>query len=211
MASDNQSGSKIELFDSTLTVPSDSENYSANNDTSPPPSSSSSPLVLYKPTPTTLWTVMRGAAINLILPFVNGLMLGFGELFAHEAAFRLGWSNTKVNNQSYSFLSLLALLIMLMYNLSKGLPCVSTVSIYFSGRGSSTTTSAAAATATTATTTTTSAIREERFCQSGLLCEPIFIMNLCTIWDCFVYRRQYSPVQYRIKKNISRGFSHGRR
>jgi hypothetical protein len=39
---------------------------------------------------------MRGAAINLLLPFVNGLMLGFGELFAHEAAFRLGWGKTKV-------------------------------------------------------------------------------------------------------------------
>jgi hypothetical protein len=30
------------------------------------------------------------------LPFINGLMLGFGELFAHEAAFRLGWGGTKV-------------------------------------------------------------------------------------------------------------------
>jgi hypothetical protein len=32
----------------------------------------------------------------LLLPFINGLMLGFGELFAHEAAFRLGWTSTKV-------------------------------------------------------------------------------------------------------------------
>jgi hypothetical protein len=30
------------------------------------------------------------------LPFVNGLMLGFGELFAHEAAWRMGWGGTKV-------------------------------------------------------------------------------------------------------------------
>lgn len=27
-------------------------------------------------------------AINLILPFVNGLMLGFGELLAHEICWR---------------------------------------------------------------------------------------------------------------------------
>ena len=52
-------------------------------------------MILY--TPPTIWGLLRGAAINLLLPFVNGLMLGFGELFAHEAAFRLGWSGTKVN------------------------------------------------------------------------------------------------------------------
>lgn len=94
MASDAP-GSRVELYDSALTVPSDSENYSANNESpSSPPSTSSSPMILYKPP--TVWGLIRGAAINLLLPFVNGLMLGFGELFAHEAAFRLGWSNTKV-------------------------------------------------------------------------------------------------------------------
>jgi len=51
-------------------------------------------MILYQPP--TLWGLFRGAAINLFLPFVNGLMLGFGELFAHELAFRLGWSATKV-------------------------------------------------------------------------------------------------------------------
>ena len=51
-------------------------------------------MILYSPP--TLWSLLRGAAINLLLPFVNGLMLGFGELLAHEAAFRLGWSGTKV-------------------------------------------------------------------------------------------------------------------
>lgn len=95
MASDDHSGSKGELYDSGVTVPSDSENYSANNElSSSVHSTSSSPLILYKPP--TFWSVLRGAAINLFLPFINGLMLGFGELFAHEAAFRLGWSNTKV-------------------------------------------------------------------------------------------------------------------
>ncbi|KAJ9319674.1 hypothetical protein DTO271D3_443 [Paecilomyces variotii] len=95
MASDDNGSSRVELYESGLTVPSDSENYSANHElSSSPPSTSSSPLILYKPP--TLWSILRGAAINLVLPFVNGLMLGFGELFAHEAAFRLGWSGTKI-------------------------------------------------------------------------------------------------------------------
>ena len=51
-------------------------------------------MILYSPP--TIWSLLRGAAINLLLPFVNGLMLGFGELLAHETAFRLGWSGTKV-------------------------------------------------------------------------------------------------------------------
>ncbi|KAL4903461.1 hypothetical protein BDW74DRAFT_179876 [Aspergillus multicolor] len=87
------SNSTPALYESGITIPSDSENYSANHDSSS--ASSDSPLILYKPS-TTLWSILRGAAINLFLPFVNGLMLGFGELFAHEAAFRLGWSGTKI-------------------------------------------------------------------------------------------------------------------
>jgi hypothetical protein len=79
------------LTESGITIPSDSENY---NHDSPSPASSSSPLILYSPP--SLWGLVRGAAINLLLPFVNGLMLGFGELVANEAAFRLGWSGTKV-------------------------------------------------------------------------------------------------------------------
>lgn len=99
MASESQASSKIELYDSSMTVPSDSENYSANNEASQSSASTtSSPLILYKPP--TVWSILRGAAINLILPFVNGLMLGFGELFAHEAAYRLGWSGTKVRVQT---------------------------------------------------------------------------------------------------------------
>ncbi|KAF1847970.1 TOM13-domain-containing protein [Cucurbitaria berberidis CBS 394.84] len=84
------------LTESGITIPSDSENYDGNNEhsPSPPPSSSSSPLILYKPP--TIWGLLRGAAINLLLPFINGLMLGFGELVANEAAYRLGWSGTKI-------------------------------------------------------------------------------------------------------------------
>lgn len=81
--------------ESGIAMNSDSENQSDNNgrSTSPPPSSTS-PLILYSPP--TVWGLLRGAAINLLLPFINGLMLGFGELIAHEFAFRLGWSGTKV-------------------------------------------------------------------------------------------------------------------
>ncbi|MCJ1392762.1 Mitochondrial inner membrane protein oxa1 [Xylographa bjoerkii] len=87
-----------DLAESSLTIQSDSENYDANNELSPsPPSSSSSPIIVYSPP--TIWSLLRGAAINVLLPFINGLMLGFGELFAHEAAFRLGWSGTKLSSQ----------------------------------------------------------------------------------------------------------------
>ncbi|KAI9802356.1 MAG: Mitochondrial inner membrane protein oxa1 [Piccolia ochrophora] len=92
------------LSDSGVTIPSDTESYNArtdsndNNDLSlSPPSSSSSPLILYSPP--TIWGLLRGAAINLFLPFVNGLMLGFGELLAHEAAFQLGWGGTRFSHQ----------------------------------------------------------------------------------------------------------------
>jgi hypothetical protein len=82
------------LAESGVTIRSDSEQYSAGEELSTSPPSSSSPIILYQPP--TLWSFIRGAAINLLLPFVNGMMLGFGELFAHEAAFRLGWGGTKV-------------------------------------------------------------------------------------------------------------------
>ncbi len=108
MASDaaSASASAAELYDSAMTVPSDSENYSANHEmSSSVPSTASSLVMLYKPP--SVWGLLRGAAINLFLPFVNGLMLGFGELFAHEAAFRLGWSNTKVRGILYELISIL--------------------------------------------------------------------------------------------------------
>ena len=101
---DPPSRHKPDLTESTATIPSDSEKYSSSqHDLSPSPEPSpeispqerTSPLILYSPP--TFWSLLRGAAINLLLPFVNGLMLGFGELLAHEAAFRLGWSNTKVS------------------------------------------------------------------------------------------------------------------
>lgn len=100
--------SQPNLSSSFATLPSDSENYSASAsphspDAPPSDSSTSSPLILYKPP--TLWGLLRGAAINLLLPFVNGLMLGFGELVANEAAYRLGWSGTKVRLQVSFFLS----------------------------------------------------------------------------------------------------------
>ncbi|KAK7420827.1 hypothetical protein QQZ08_010227 [Neonectria magnoliae] len=81
------------LSESGVTIRSDSEMYSGAEELSSPPSSNS-PIILYKPP--TVWSLVRGAAINLLLPFINGMMLGFGELFAHEAAFRLGWGGTKV-------------------------------------------------------------------------------------------------------------------
>lgn len=84
------------LAESGLTMHSDSEQYSAGEE------STNSPVILYKPP--TVWGLIRGAAINLVLPFINGMMLGFGELFAHEAAFKLGWGGTKVRKPSSRYI-----------------------------------------------------------------------------------------------------------
>ena len=92
------------MAESGVTMHSDSEQYSGAEEdlqtTDDVPSSTSSqgddrPIILYRPP--TLWSLFRGATINLFLPFVNGMMMGFGELFAHEFAFRLGWSGTRVS------------------------------------------------------------------------------------------------------------------
>lgn len=40
--------------------------------------------------PTLVW-ILRSTAVNLILPFVNGVMLGFGEILANELVFKFGW------------------------------------------------------------------------------------------------------------------------
>lgn len=45
----------------------------------------------------TFWGLLRGAAVNLLIPFLNGMMLGFGELFAYGFASRYGWSWTTVS------------------------------------------------------------------------------------------------------------------
>ncbi|KZZ87075.1 Outer membrane protein, MIM1/TOM13, mitochondrial [Ascosphaera apis ARSEF 7405] len=78
---------------------SDSENYDirADGDGEAPhhmTESSEGSVVPYQQSSS--WNILRRCLINLFLPFVNGLMLGFGELFAHEAAYRIGWSNTKI-------------------------------------------------------------------------------------------------------------------
>uniref|UniRef100_A0A060T548 ARAD1C09064p n=1 Tax=Blastobotrys adeninivorans TaxID=409370 RepID=A0A060T548_BLAAD len=45
---------------------------------------------------TDLVSVIASWAINLALPFINGMMLGFGEIFAHELGFRWGWAGARV-------------------------------------------------------------------------------------------------------------------
>ena len=54
--------------------------------------SQSESLVVIKPsTHTKLIQFARSCVIDLLLPFINGLMLGFGELVAHEVAWRYNW------------------------------------------------------------------------------------------------------------------------
>lgn len=40
---------------------------------------------------------LASLSINLVLPFINGLMLGFGELIAHEVGFRYNWFGANVS------------------------------------------------------------------------------------------------------------------
>ncbi|KAF9583461.1 Mitochondrial inner membrane protein oxa1 [Lunasporangiospora selenospora] len=42
---------------------------------------------------TILWFA-KATAINFVLPFINGVFLGFGEICAHELTFRWGWTNS---------------------------------------------------------------------------------------------------------------------
>lgn len=43
-----------------------------------------------------IWSIFKKGAINLILPFINGIMLGFGEIFAHEVGFKYGFIGARV-------------------------------------------------------------------------------------------------------------------
>lgn len=105
--SEEESSPPQDLSASGITIPSDSEAFSSLSQpsTSPPQSSVNNTkhddgsheqkVVIYsRPT---FWTLLRGAAINLLLPFVNGMMLGLGELLAHEIAFRWGWGTMQVS------------------------------------------------------------------------------------------------------------------
>ncbi|KAI5962660.1 uncharacterized protein KGF55_003736 [Candida pseudojiufengensis] len=40
--------------------------------------------------------ILKKSSINIILPFINGMMLGFGEILAHEIGFRYNWIGAKV-------------------------------------------------------------------------------------------------------------------
>ena len=40
---------------------------------------------------------IKSCSINLFLPFINGLMLGFGELVAHEISWRNNWFSRTFN------------------------------------------------------------------------------------------------------------------
>ncbi|KAI5300430.1 hypothetical protein KEM56_002471 [Ascosphaera pollenicola] len=75
-------------------ISSDSENYDIRGDGDARSNASERSVVPYQRSSS--WDILRRCMINLFLPFVNGLMLGFGELFAHEVAFRIGWSHTKI-------------------------------------------------------------------------------------------------------------------
>jgi hypothetical protein len=44
-----------------------------------------------------LGSLLASLSINLLLPFINGLMLGFGEIIAHEIGFHYNWFGANVS------------------------------------------------------------------------------------------------------------------
>ncbi|KAK9247628.1 outer membrane protein TOM13-domain-containing protein [Lipomyces tetrasporus] len=57
-----------------------------------------------KPTSRSLWksastylSILRFSAINLLFPFINGVMLGFGEIVANEIGIRWGFIGAEVH------------------------------------------------------------------------------------------------------------------
>ena len=79
---------QAESYGEEVSYPSDAPSSEESSN------SSASIITFYKPP--TILSLLRSTAINLILPFINGVMLGFGEIFAHELAFRWGWRGAKV-------------------------------------------------------------------------------------------------------------------
>lgn len=46
--------------------------------------------------PLNMWSIICKGAVNFFLPFINGMMLGFGEILAHEIGFRYGYVGARV-------------------------------------------------------------------------------------------------------------------
>jgi len=44
--------------------------------------------------------VLKRLSINLFIPFINGIMLGFGEIIAHEVGLLFGWRTANVVDPS---------------------------------------------------------------------------------------------------------------
>lgn len=44
----------------------------------------------------TFFSFLAKCGVNLVLPFINGVMLGFGEIFAHEFAYKHHWIGARV-------------------------------------------------------------------------------------------------------------------
>ncbi len=66
------------------------------DDEIPPAPEYLSLTVILKENSSVILKYLSRTAINLILPFINGMMLGFGEILAHEIGFRFNWSGSKV-------------------------------------------------------------------------------------------------------------------
>lgn len=70
----------------------DQEEYSSDSD-----ESKVSSLDMLTSFRSAMWQTFTKSAINLVLPFINGMMLGFGEIVAHEIGFKYNWVGARVS------------------------------------------------------------------------------------------------------------------
>ena len=74
-------------------TPSPSQNRPAPSQPAPPPTATLAVFDSTLSTRTRLKALFSSFAINMLLPFINGVMLGFGEIFAKNVI--LGWLGWK--------------------------------------------------------------------------------------------------------------------
>ncbi|KAK9469658.1 outer membrane protein TOM13-domain-containing protein [Lipomyces arxii] len=87
------SGSSSESDDESVEAGSEDDRQSVNSFGS----RISEPGITLRYAGGTLWRLFKFSAINLMMPFINGMMLGFGEILANEIGIRWGYFGAEVH------------------------------------------------------------------------------------------------------------------
>ncbi|KAK9377779.1 outer membrane protein TOM13-domain-containing protein [Lipomyces chichibuensis] len=85
-------------------VPAELQGASLSSSSSTSSSTSTSEAASQPIPPGSLWkrastylSILRFSAINLLFPFINGMMLGFGEILANEIGIRWGFIGAELH------------------------------------------------------------------------------------------------------------------